>query len=382
MGVPSRKDRKGIERHPEGLPTEDNCREVQFILEGECTYPDDGSSPFLTYEDFARARKETREVFGDIFDRCFSARVFGVAACRKYGLVPLTPFLKYLQKYAIRARAKYELKDYCQCGGLLNADGIDAYLKDLSVFERQGASETIASVGRRLGVLKFLFYHANRSGVMHVWDVIKGQTMAELQKVRSILDFDDDEAILDSCWFSKQNAKVIHETFVELDRSKTGQLSAAQFLAYNGAKMTGVFVNRIFEQYGAVGQSGKMMMDMDFFSSFIIGWRDRNSPEAVRYLFPIYDIQGQGYITSMEVYTFIKQIVAEWTSCEPTSYYPQIVEDIVNEIFDLVKPAIPGAISKSDMMRVENSGLMFGIMGDVWEFWHHEHREDQQSQEN
>lgn len=79
----------------------------------------------------------------------------------------------------------------------------------------------------------------------------------------------------------------------------------------------------------------------------------------------------------MNIYTFVKHIIADWVSLEPTAYYPQMVEDVINEIFDLLKPRTPGRITKEDLLAVENSGIVFGILGDVWEFWRHEHREDQ-----
>lgn len=45
--------------------------------------------------------------------------------------------------------------------------------------------------------------------------------------------------------------------------------------------MTKFFVDRIFEEHGVV-KKDEPVMDLDVFATFILAWRDRSSPQAIR----------------------------------------------------------------------------------------------------
>lgn len=79
----------------------------------------------------------------------------------------------------------------------------------------------------------------------------------------------------------------------------------------------------------------------------------------------------------MDIFTFVRRTVEEWVAFEPAAYTPSIMEDIVNEVFDCIHPATPGRVTGKDLLGARNSGTMLGILGDAYELWQHEHREDQ-----
>lgn len=99
----------------------------------------------------------------------------------------------------------WELEQYDNSGArLLSSEQIEKYITDMGVFEKQGVSESLARVGARMGMLKAVFYHANRKRMMSLVDLVHGQTMAEIDKARSILNHEDNEVLADSSWFSEQ----------------------------------------------------------------------------------------------------------------------------------------------------------------------------------
>lgn len=99
----------------------------------------------------------------------------------------------------------WELEQYDERGsGLLSSDQVEEYIRELGVFEKQGMSESLARVGAQMGTVKAMFYHANRKRMVSLVDLVHGQTMAEIDKARSILNEEDSEPLADSSWFSEQ----------------------------------------------------------------------------------------------------------------------------------------------------------------------------------
>lgn len=160
-----------------------------------------------------------------------------------------------------------------------------------------------------------------------------------------------------------------------------GHLSPEDILCYKGARLTPFFVNRLFEEHALKRQDGGLEMDLEKFIKFILAWRERTKPAALEYLFPIFDIRKRGYLRGIDVLAFFKSVEELWVGSGQVGY-PGMAEDVVNEIFDMIKPETPGRITKRDLRRSGMADTIFGIMVDVWEFWHHENRESQSADQD
>ncbi len=52
------------------------------------------------------------------------------------------------------------------------------------------------------------------------------------------------------------------------------------------------------------------------------------------------------------------------------------VQDVVDELIDMVKPARPPLITADDLMRCGQSGVFFSCLSDVKQFYEYNYREN------
>lgn len=60
---------------------------------------------------------------------------------------------------------------------------------------------------------------------------------------------------------------------------------------------------------------------------------------------------------------------------------PSMCENVVNEIFEMVRPECSGKVTRQDLDKSGKAGDMFGILADMLEFWRHENGEGQSQSE-
>ena len=78
--------------------------------------------------------------------------------------------------------------------------------------------------------------------------------------------------------------------------------------------MSQLFQDRLFEEHAASLTSSKANstshqqrhtaskssgMDFTAFVDFVCAWENRSSPAAVKYFFPVFDMEGHGYLTQV-----------------------------------------------------------------------------------
>ena len=114
-------------------------------------------------------------------------------------------------------------------------------------------------------------------------------------------------------WFAPANALRLRRGFAELDTDGDGLLSPDDFAHFGDGTLTTFFVRHLFAQHcssggggggggggsnaGGGGRTGVgPQMDFAGFAAFVAAWEERGSPGAVRYFFPLLDLQGRGYI--------------------------------------------------------------------------------------
>ena len=114
-------------------------------------------------------------------------------------------------------------------------------------------------------------------------------------------------------------------------------------------------------------------MDFTAFLDFVLAWSDKNHPASLAYFFRVLDVDKQGYLTNMEIWTFLKSVHVTWTS-DPENYDLNML-DVRDEIFDMVKPAVEGRITLEDLKRCGCAHTVIEILCDHTGFWRYDNRE-------
>ena len=75
----------------------------------------------------------------------------------------------------------------------------------------------------------------------------------------------------------------------------SGGLSRSEFANISQGTMSGLFIDRVFEEHVAArrGAARRDEMDLTAFVDFVLAWDHRSHPAALKYFFAIYDIQKQ-----------------------------------------------------------------------------------------
>lgn len=155
-----------------------------------------------------------------------------------------------------------------------------------------------------------------------------------------------------------------------------------------------LFTKRLLSEKGKENAKGENVIDFEEYVRFCMAWGDRQSPQALRYLFPIFDISSCHYLTFKDILTFIKDIISKYLiiyiilnnkldvykSIDPNGIYDGFEHDLVNEIMDIGTgghaSSDPNAIRAKDLVNTDKV-MIFGIMADAIELYAYEHREDQ-----
>ena len=79
---------------------------------------------------------------------------------------------------------------------------------------------------------------------------------------------------------------------MQLDKDHNGLLSRDELARYNSSTLTPVFITRVFQECLTYGGE----MDYKSYLDFVLALDNRNSPQGLRYLFQIMDIDNKGYL--------------------------------------------------------------------------------------
>ena len=84
-------------------------------------------------------------------------------------------------------------------------------------------------------------------------------------------------------------------------------------------------------------------------------------------------MEEKGVLTNYEIWTFLKSVHDAWLA-DPDNYDLDML-DVRDEIFDMVKPEVPGRISLTDLKRCGCADVVIEILCDHTGFWKYDNRE-------
>ncbi|CAF4966472.1 unnamed protein product, partial [Rotaria socialis] len=190
-----------------------------------------------------------------------------------------------------------------------------------------------------------------------------------LDKLLELREEDAEPDDLEQNWFSCQSASKIYTRYLQLDKDHNGLLSRDELAKYNSSTLTPVFIIRVFQECLTYGGE----MDYKSYLDFVLALENRNSPQSLRYLFQIMDIDNKGYLHPGDLNFFYRGMI-QMLSTRPLTDIPPF-NNVQNEIFDMVKPVDSMRITLKDLINCGQGGLVLSILIDIGSFWTYENRE-------
>jgi Ca2+-binding EF-hand superfamily protein len=132
--------------------------------------------------------------------------------------------------------------------------------------------------------------------------------------------------------------------------------------------LTATFVDRIFQE--CLTYEGEV--DYKTYLDFVLAMENKQEPQSVQYFFKLLDIDGKGCLTPFIINYFFRAIQEV---VRGQGYEPVKVDDIMNELFDMIKPANPNYITLNDLITSGQGETVISILTDLNGFLTYENRE-------
>lgn len=343
----------------------------------------------------------------------FGARHFVLFDLDKYGRIPIVHYFQWVMRKNELMRTRSELSTYDSGGnGWLTEADLQGYVKDLRVRlpALTGLLDAFVHFYVVTAVRKFFFFlDPRRRGRIRINDVLLSPILQELLDLRRPdLSAED----LRSNWFSQQSAAQIYDDYLQLDIDQNGMLSAYEIQKWRDEGLSTTFVNRLWQELnlypkGGSGSRDSLEMDYKIYLDFVLANTYKTTFEALQYHFRVLDFNKTGRLTVFEINYFFRAIVEKMmylkyrdayrddssrddssrrdSDAVPASVltgYPErereaakLLEDVVDEIFDMVKPEDPNFITLKDLVECKVGETVVNILTDVWGFLMYDQRE-------
>ncbi|VDO05584.1 unnamed protein product [Rodentolepis nana] len=214
-------------------------------------------------------------------------------------------------------------------------------------------------------VRKFLFFlDPLRAGRVRICDIL---ACGFLDNILELREASTTQARLEENWFSLESAKRIYASYLRLDTDQNGMLSRKELAGYNNESLTDAFLDRVFQE--CLTYEGEM--DYKVYLDFVLAMENRSEPQSIAYIFRIVDLGGQGRLCVKTVEYYLNSLLESLGDGPDT---PRTC-DIINEIFDMIRPKHPDYITLDDLLRSGKGDTVLGILTDVQCFMLYENRE-------
>jgi len=371
------KERALEDRRHELMETE-QIEEVWYMLL-EQVEDSEEEEKRINYDDFTQVRTRCREVYGPLCDPLFRASTFMRFPQDAHGAISVDAFFQYVLKRNQQDRVAISLAQYdSDNDGFLTVEELEAWVGEHVTSGRVQhllrIDKYFVTQYKRISAHKFVFFHCRR-GKMRIRDITTSPVMQEwLDMVHPRFPAYGPPM---TNWFTLQATNRVYKLFMDLDQRMTGSLRPNEFARFSRT-MTPLFVSRIFEEHagrcrgrGGPKNAGEMLFVE--FMDFLIAWECKEAAPSIAYLFTVYDLRKTGKLTGVEMYMFLMEIYKMWVDL---GYYAELsIGDIKDEIFDMVKPKDPLAITLQELIECKVGGTIVTMMADVAVFWNYDNRE-------
>ncbi len=208
-----------------------------------------------------------------------------------------------------------------------------------------------------------IFFHIDRRrlGRISLSDLRQNKSPELVSAWRSLDDCEDINQIRN--FFSYEHFYVLYCKFWDLDSNHDFLLDRDDLLKYDNHSWNPKGIDRVLSLYGRGG-----VLDYEGFVHFILNDEDKQSDQAIEYLFRIIDFNNDGILDKFEILNFYSEQVnrMECINSDPPSF-----RDIYCQFTDLL-----GGFTLSDLkQRRKQSSIFFSILLSLNKFIAYEQRD-------
>merc|ERR1711957_88169 len=138
----------------------------------------------------------------------------------------------------------------------------------------------------------------------------------------------------------QQSAAQVYDDYLQLDADQNGMLSASELARWRDGGLTTHFVARLFQEVNTYPNKDGMQNEMDYklYLDFVLANMYKTTNEALQYHFRMLDLHKTGRLTVFEVNYFFRPVIERLHEMKYYEEKQKLPEDVVDEIFDMVKP--------------------------------------------
>ncbi|KAJ3379317.1 Serine/threonine-protein phosphatase 2A regulatory subunit B'' subunit gamma [Entophlyctis sp. JEL0112] len=330
-----------------------------------------GETKRMTFADFTAASQALAQHQSQIlprldtegmtkFDRFFAPSIFLKFVPDDDGTVGVHEYFNYVLRKVSLMQARLDLAHYDHDNdGHLTEDELQSYVEDLiPTLKLESLNKSVYPYYLCSAVSKFMFYlDPLKRGKVSIQKILLSPILTELFELREPNLPDD---MVKTNWFSDFYSIKIYGQYLSLDTDGNGMLSRSELAKFNNGTLTDVYLDRVFEERQIrIGH-----LDYKAFVELILAIENPQSPQSITYQFKLLDVDQKGYLDEFTLKFLFKDVVAKMTSF---GHEPVIVEDVVNEIFDMANPEKPNRITLDDMLKCGVGGTITTILTDCRE---------------
>ncbi|KAF3421762.1 hypothetical protein E2986_04161 [Frieseomelitta varia] len=340
-----------LQRRSRQLLDNNELKALWVLLDKHHSPPLSGEEQLINYEDF----KKVGKLAGTKCSPYFTAVVFAkLQQGDPHGRISIMALFNYVMRKVWLHQTRIGLSLYDVTGqGYLRESDLENYILELipTLPQLEGLEKSFHSFYVCTAVRKFLFFlDPLRTGRVRIQDILACSFLDDLLELR---DEDLPKDLQEANWFSAPSALKVYGQYLNLDRDHNGMLNKEELAGYGTGTLTGVFLERVFQE--CLTYEGEM--DYKTYLDFVLALENRHEPQSLHYLFRILDINNR-VLTIKYVFQAIQEQMTMHGQ-EPVSF-----EDVKDEIFDMEKTKDLG-----------QGDTMVSILIEFHGFWAYENRE-------
>ncbi|PAA79478.1 hypothetical protein BOX15_Mlig007517g4, partial [Macrostomum lignano] len=346
------------------LLNSEELKTIWHLLVAHRTLPDSADGErFINYLDYLKVCKAA----GPKCSKLLSPSLFfKLLQADPLGRVSTDHLYEFISRktWLLQTRVCLSLYDFSGDGSLSESD-LENYVTNLipTLYQLRKLDKLFYSYYVCTAVRKFVFFlDPLRTGRVRIFDILTSSFLddfAELQVETS--------SPSKTNWFSAYKTLRLYGSFLALDKDANGLLSKTELAGYGAGSLTDAFLDRLFQT--CVTLNGEM--DYQAYLDFCLAMECRSAPQSLSYFFRILDIDSCGAITAWSVNYFYRGLQRRLRS---HGVEPPRLPDLMDEIFDMARPADPCRIGLEDLINSGQGATIVSILIDASEFWRHESR--------
>jgi len=355
--------------------------QLRVALADAQSEPMDGSGR-INYEQLCEVRRDLREASNsDIFAPSLSAMAFLEHPRDQHSRISARGLYDRVDRATCVAKTQLTMRPYdASKKGSLREHELERYIYDFipEMPLADGMDEKFHAFYVFTAVRRFMFFlDPKRRGRISIERLASSSISGELHEMAEVRA--ENVRAARKSWFLPDNAKRVYSDYLELDEDHNGMLSRAELLNFRGkggeARLTKCFVERVYAEiitYRTNEKTGEGEMDFKTYLDLVLAFENLSTDAALNYFWRLLDVRKLGYVDIFAINYFFREIAE---SIREEGYDAPDARDVVDEIFDMVKPADGARITFEDLRVSKQAHTVISMLVDVTGFLNYDNRE-------